>query len=147
MPFLIITYITNFNPLITNHVNLAIYVTYWHGTLIEFTETGYVEGIGKCDLNSLVVDKSLSWFKGEDTHATSDDSKYIVTGGLGLQAYHEVSQYLLERNWWAKMEFTTNGDAFVATGVIYDPQLSESRTWMDGKGWLLWGEIKVAKGT
>ncbi|PEA91149.1 glycoside hydrolase family 25 protein [Bacillus thuringiensis] len=96
----------------------------------QFTETGHVEGIGKCDLNRLIGDKDLSWFIGQ-----TDESKYIVTGGLGLQACHEVSQYLLERNWWAKMEFTTNGDAFVTTGGIYEPQLSEFRTWMDMKGW------------
>jgi len=96
----------------------------------QYTETGHVEGIGKCDLNRLIGDKDLSWFIG-----APDESKYIVTGGLGLQACHEVSQYLLERNWWARMEFTANGDAFVQTGGIYEPQLSEFRTWMDQKGW------------
>ncbi|PEA86660.1 N-acetylmuramoyl-L-alanine amidase [Bacillus thuringiensis] len=96
----------------------------------QYTETGYVEGVGKCDLNRFIGDKDLSWFIGKP-----DESKYIVTGGLGLQACHEVPQYLLERNWWAKMEFTTNRDAFVTTGRIYELQLSEFRTWMDGKGW------------
>lgn len=47
---------------------------------------------------------------------TSNGSKYIVTDGLGLEAGHEVSQYLLEHKWWARMEFTTNGDTFVTTG-------------------------------
>ncbi|MGU3439924.1 GH25 family lysozyme [Bacillus cereus] len=96
----------------------------------QFSETGYVDGIGKCDLNRLIGDKDLSWFIGKP-----DDSKYIVTGGLGLEACYAVSQYLLERNWWAKMEFTTNGDAFLTTGGIYEPQLSEFREWMDQKGW------------
>ncbi|MDO6629416.1 glycoside hydrolase family 25 protein [Bacillus thuringiensis] len=97
----------------------------------QYTETGYVEGIGKCDLNQLIGDKDLSWFIG----APDDESKYIVTGGLGLEACHEVSRYLLDRKWWAKMEFTMNGDAFVTTGGIYEPQLSEFRSWMDQKGW------------
>jgi len=32
----------------------------------QYTETGYVEGIGKCDLNVLNGDKSLDWFTGEE---------------------------------------------------------------------------------
>ncbi|EOQ04473.1 hypothetical protein [Bacillus cereus] len=107
----------------------------------QYTETGYVDGIGKCDLNQLIGDKTLTWFTGYTKNTlASDESKYIVTGGLGLEACTEISKYLLERKWWAKMEFTTNGDAFVQTGGIYEPQLSEFRTWMDGKGW--WYEVK-----
>ncbi|MCU4946835.1 tektin family protein [Bacillus cereus] len=34
-----------------------------------------------------------------------------MTGGLGLEACYEISRHLLERDWWAKMEFTINGDA------------------------------------
>ncbi|KEK24015.1 GH25 family lysozyme [Bacillus gaemokensis] len=102
----------------------------------QYTETGNIAGIGKVDLNYLYGNKPLSWFVSETTQSTeSDGSKYVITGGLGLQACTEISQYLLERNWWAKMEFTTNGYAFVTTGGIYEPQLSEFRTWMDKKGW------------
>jgi GH25 family lysozyme M1 (1,4-beta-N-acetylmuramidase) len=32
----------------------------------QFTETGYVEGIGKCDLNQLIGGKDLSYFIGEE---------------------------------------------------------------------------------
>ncbi|EOQ18668.1 glycoside hydrolase family 25 protein [Bacillus cereus] len=102
----------------------------------QYTETGHIDGIGKCDLNQLIGGKNLTWFKGQGgNNITPDESKYIVTGGLGVQACTEIARYLLERNWWAKMEFTKNGDAFVTTGGIYEPQLSEFRTWMDQKGW------------
>ncbi|MDO6662045.1 glycoside hydrolase family 25 protein [Bacillus thuringiensis] len=98
--------------------------------LWQYTETGYIEGIGKCDLNKLNGEKDLSWFIG-----TPDESKYIVTGGLKLQACYEISQYLLNHGWWAKMEFTTKGDAFVTTGGIYEPDLSAFKKWLDQKGW------------
>lgn len=99
-------------------------------------EMGFIdndEDMAKWDVDKIA--NSIVYALTEQSVSTSDGSKYIVTGGLGLQACHEVSQYLLERNWWAKMEFTTNGDAFVTTGGIYEPQLSEFRTWMDQKGW------------
>ncbi|MED2765996.1 hypothetical protein P4283_29090 [Bacillus thuringiensis] len=74
-------------------------------------------------MSRLIGDKELSWFIG-----IPNESKFVVTGGLGLQACYAIAQYLLERNWWAKMEFTTNGDDFVTTGGIYEPQLSRFRT-------------------
>lgn len=46
----------------------------------QYTETGNVPGIGKCDLNSLIGSKSLSWFTGvEETIATSQyDSSWFT---------------------------------------------------------------------
>ncbi|MGM2787518.1 glycoside hydrolase family 25 protein [Bacillus cereus group sp. Bce018] len=46
----------------------------------QYTETGYVEGIGKCDLNYLVGNKKLEWFTGvEPTMATSQyDSSWFT---------------------------------------------------------------------
>ncbi|EOQ05345.1 GH25 family lysozyme [Bacillus cereus] len=107
----------------------------------QYTDKGYMDGIGEVDMNVLQGDKDLAWFTGYTRSAVApDESKYIVTGGLGLEACTEISKYLLERKWWAKMEFTTNGDAFVQTGGIYEPQLSEFRMWMDGNGW--WYEVR-----
>ncbi|PFI24062.1 GH25 family lysozyme [Bacillus cereus] len=46
----------------------------------QYTETGHVPGIGKCDLNYLVGNKSLEWFTGvEKTIATSQyDSSWFT---------------------------------------------------------------------
>ncbi|MEK4779817.1 GH25 family lysozyme [Bacillus sp. FSL L8-0199] len=46
----------------------------------QYTETGNVPGIGKCDLNQLIGDKSLSWFTGvEETMAASQyDSSWFT---------------------------------------------------------------------
>ncbi|HHT7042032.1 hypothetical protein B4087_5805 [Bacillus cereus] len=48
--------------------------------LWQYTETGNVSGIGKCDLNELIGDKSLEWFTGvEQTMATSQyDSSWFT---------------------------------------------------------------------
>ncbi|HHT7189443.1 N-acetylmuramoyl-L-alanine amidase [Bacillus cereus group sp. Bc222] len=99
-------------------------------------ELGFIDNdndMAKWDVDKIA--NSIVYALTGQSVGTNDESKYIVTGGLRLQACYEISQYLLERNWWGKMEFTTNGDAFVTTGGIYEPQLSEFRTWMDQKGW------------
>ncbi|OBZ60101.1 N-acetylmuramoyl-L-alanine amidase [Bacillus pacificus] len=46
----------------------------------QYTETGHVDGIGKCDLNELIGNKSLSWFTGaEQTMAASQyDSSWFT---------------------------------------------------------------------
>ena len=48
--------------------------------LWQYTETGNVPGIGKCDLNELIGNKSLKWFTGvEETIATSQyDSSWFT---------------------------------------------------------------------
>lgn len=51
----------------------------------QYTETGNVPGIGKCDLNSLIGNKSLEWFTGaEQTMATSqyDSSWFTKQNGV-----------------------------------------------------------------
>ncbi|MGH1326581.1 GH25 family lysozyme [Bacillus pretiosus] len=51
----------------------------------QYSETGNVPGIGKCDLNSLIGNKSLSWFTGvEKTIATSqyDSSWFTKQDGI-----------------------------------------------------------------
>ncbi|HEK9102000.1 glycoside hydrolase family 25 protein [Bacillus pfraonensis] len=56
----------------------------------QYTETGHVPGIGKCDLNQLVGDKPLSWFTGENTSNNQQNgigiavSKYPVGYGVNL---------------------------------------------------------------
>ncbi|HGO9409108.1 TPA: GH25 family lysozyme [Bacillus cereus] len=51
----------------------------------QYTETGHVEGIGKCDLNELIGNKSLSWFTGlEETMVSSpyDSSWFTKQDGV-----------------------------------------------------------------
>lgn len=93
---------------------------------------GWLDGIGKCDLNYLNGDKSLEWFVG-----TSNKAKYIVTGGLKEAACNEITNYLLSHNWWARMEFEGdgNGNAFVTTGGFYEPALSNVKAWLDEREW------------
>ena len=55
----------------------------------QYTETGQVPGIGKCDLNLLVGDKPLSWFIGQEPNVPNPNEKPIRESGIGIA----VSKY------------------------------------------------------
>ncbi|MDZ4454648.1 glycoside hydrolase family 25 protein [Bacillus cereus] len=104
----------------------------------QYTETGNVPGIGKCDLNSLIGDKSLSWFTGINeslTPAPVDNSVRVKTGGFSdPEAAKKLLEYALERKWWVE-PFIHDGQFYYITGGLYEPQLSEFEKWMKDNGW------------
>ncbi|MBC6972970.1 N-acetylmuramoyl-L-alanine amidase [Bacillus sp. Xin] len=55
----------------------------------QYTETGHVNGIGKCDLNKLVGDKPLSWFIGEEANTVASNIQSNQEKGIGIA----VSKY------------------------------------------------------
>ncbi|PFN47087.1 GH25 family lysozyme [Bacillus thuringiensis] len=104
----------------------------------QYTDNGYIDGIGRVDINLLNSDKSIEWFTGVSLQA-----KYIVTGGLGEEAIKEMTNYLSNRHWCGKIEIPTDGPPFAVTGRRYEPELSEIKSWMDAKGW--WYEVRDAE--
>lgn len=104
----------------------------------QYTDNGYIDGIGRVDINFLNSDKSIEWFTG-----VALQDKYIITGGLGEEAIKEMTNYLSNRHWWGKIEIPTDGAPFAVTGIIYEPELSEIKSWMDAKGW--WYEVRDAE--
>ncbi|PFS07766.1 N-acetylmuramoyl-L-alanine amidase, partial [Bacillus cereus] len=59
----------------------------------QYTETGNVPGIGKCDLNQLIGSKPLSWFTGEEQTEQSvanSGYQYVKSGGFGISLVQEV---------------------------------------------------------
>ncbi|PEL80009.1 glycoside hydrolase family 25 protein [Bacillus wiedmannii] len=49
----------------------------------QYTETGNVPGIGKCDINKLIGDKPLSWFVG-GTAANVTNNIFVKVEGIGI---------------------------------------------------------------
>lgn len=104
--------------------------------LWQYTDNGYIDGIGRVDINLLQGGKKLEWYIGNSHYP-----KYIVTGGLGEDAVNEIINYLSSRHLQGKIEVPTDGAPFAVTGVIYEPELNEISKWMDEKGW--WYEVKM----
>ncbi|PED82326.1 N-acetylmuramoyl-L-alanine amidase [Bacillus pseudomycoides] len=105
----------------------------------QYTDNGRLSGCDTdVDLNLLNGDKPLEYFTGEVV-SIIDNGKYIKTGGLGFESVCKISQYFLDRGYWARVEFTGQGDAFAQTGGLYEPELGQFKEWLDGQGW--WFEV------
>lgn len=101
--------------------------------LWQYTDNGKVNGIsGRVDLNVLNGSKPLSYFTG----SAPENSKYIVTGGLGADGVREVTEYLINKKWWAFIQFPGKGrNPYVQTGGLGPEALREFETWLKAKGW------------
>jgi len=65
----------------------------------QYTETGHVEGIGKCDLNSLIGTKDLSYFTGEKQEKPKEESQ---------SQEQEKKQY--DSSWFTKQDGVFTAD-------------------------------------
>ncbi|PEA09472.1 N-acetylmuramoyl-L-alanine amidase [Bacillus cereus] len=108
----------------------------------QYTETGHVPGIGKCDLNYLIGNKSLEWFTGvEKTITTSQydsswftkqdgvftldrtinlkdkphDGNIIATLNAGDQVKYDAFGYEGEGYVWLRQK-RSNGYGYIASG-------------------------------
>lgn len=123
----------------------------------QYTETGHVEGIGKCDLNELIGDKSLEWFTGvEQTMTTSQydsswftkqagvftldrtvhlrdkprDGNIIATLNKGDRVTYDAYGYEKDGHVWIRQP-RLNGYGYIATGET-----------LNGKRVNSWGSFK-----
>ncbi|EOV9525566.1 GH25 family lysozyme [Bacillus cytotoxicus] len=104
----------------------------------QYTETGHVPGIGKCDLNRLTGSKPLSWFNrkegGNAMVAGDDGRRKIKTGGLGYDAIKEVSEVLCSKG--IKGAILFEGEApYVLTEKMSNPKMDEFTAWLDVREW------------
>ncbi|EJR51755.1 hypothetical protein IIO_06288 [Bacillus cereus VD115] len=109
----------------------------------QYTETGNVPGIGKCDINSLIGDKSLSWFTGatQNQEQIQEAKQNIITSG----AFHRdevplTMQALSSVKMTANFYLKPDGLAYFISDPTSDQQLSGMKGWLDSKGW--WYDVK-----
>ncbi|MED1509024.1 GH25 family lysozyme [Bacillus proteolyticus] len=105
----------------------------------QYTETGNVPGIGKCDLNSLVGVKSLSWFTGETEQSIVNDTsnsgyQYVKSYEFGTNYLNEALQAMNERG--TKGTVITDpltGLCYIQTEVLPNTELDKITWWMDNR--------------
>ncbi|PEC65299.1 GH25 family lysozyme [Bacillus toyonensis] len=107
----------------------------------QYTETGNVPGIGKCDINSLIGDKPLSWFTGAVQEQVQENKQNIITSG----AFHRdevpiTMQALSSVKMTANFYLKPDGLAYFVSDPTSDQQLNGMKGWLDSKGW--WYEVK-----
>jgi len=104
--------------------------------LWQYTDNGYLDGVGKVDLNLVNGNKDLDWFLGK-----RDEGQYIVTGGIQPKMIAEVSQYLIDNKVLAKVQFKGDGtNPILETGVLSIKELQKFKAWLDERNW--WYAVK-----
>ncbi|PFQ42823.1 N-acetylmuramoyl-L-alanine amidase [Bacillus cereus] len=96
---------------------------------------GWLDGIGKVDLNSLVGDKPLSWFIGEkqpEQPVSNGGYQYVKSGGFGVSLVPEVLSAMNERGTKGEViSDPSTGIAYLQTAVLPNSELDKITAWMD----------------
>ncbi|MBG9841476.1 N-acetylmuramoyl-L-alanine amidase [Bacillus tropicus] len=108
----------------------------------QYTETGNVPGIGKCDLNSLIGNKSLSWFTESATQESVQAPKQniIQSGAFSPYETPDVTGALTSLKMTAKFILEPDGLTYFISDPTSDAQLKAMKEYLDRKGW--WYEVK-----
>ncbi|TXR64198.1 N-acetylmuramoyl-L-alanine amidase [Bacillus sp. AY18-3] len=108
----------------------------------QYTETGNVPGIGKCDLNSLIGNKSLSWFTESATQESVQAPKQniIQSGAFSPYETPDVTGALTSLKMTAKFILQPDGLTYFISNPTSDAQLKAMKEYLDRKGW--WYEVK-----
>ncbi|MBE7098179.1 MULTISPECIES: GH25 family lysozyme [Bacillus cereus group] len=109
----------------------------------QYTETGNVPGIGKCDLNSLIGNKSLTWFTGaaqEQVQAEVPKKNIIQSGAFGREHTADVMGALTSLKMTANFILKSDGLTYFVSDPTSDVQLKAMKEYLERKGW--WYEVK-----
>ncbi|KXY21991.1 GH25 family lysozyme [Bacillus sp. FSL K6-0067] len=103
----------------------------------QYTETGNVPGIGKCDLNSLIGNKSLSWFTESATQESVQAPKQniIQTGAFSPYEVLDAMRALTSLKMTGKFILEPDGLAYIVTDPTSDVQLKACEEWLLRLGW------------
>ncbi|QPW49538.1 N-acetylmuramoyl-L-alanine amidase [Bacillus thuringiensis] len=103
----------------------------------QYTETGNVPGIGKCDINSLIGDKPLSWFTGAVQKQAQETKRNIVeVGGIGKENLAELVSALSSVKMTGNLVLRSDGYVYPVTEPTSDFQLKAFTEYLDRKGWV-----------
>ncbi|WP_312498101.1 GH25 family lysozyme [Bacillus luti] len=111
----------------------------------QYTETGNVPGIGKCDLNSLIGNKSLAWFTGaaqkqDLVQAEVPKQNIIQSGAFSPHESPDAMGALTSLKMTANFRLQDDGLTYFITDPTSDQQLKGMIDWLVRKDW--WHEVK-----
>ncbi|MGX5476001.1 GH25 family lysozyme [Bacillus toyonensis] len=107
----------------------------------QYTDNGYINGIGKVDINLFQGDKSLSWFTGAAQEQVQEAKQNIIeVGALGSENLQELVQALNSVHMTATLNLRNDKYVYPVTEPTSDVQLNAMKSWLDRKGW--WYKVK-----
>lgn len=104
----------------------------------QYTETGNVPGIGKCDLNELIGGKPLSWFtetEPKEIQAEVPKQNIIQTGAFSPYEVLDAMRALTSLKMTGKFILEPDGLSYIVTDPTSDVQLKAAKEWLDKKEW------------
>ncbi len=103
----------------------------------QYTDNGYIDGIGKVDINLLQGDKTLDWFTGEkkiEQSVANGGYQYVKSGGFGISLVQEVVNAMNKRGTKGKViSDPLTGLAYLQTEVLPNGELDKITAWMDDR--------------
>lgn len=107
----------------------------------QYTETGNVPGIGKCDLNTIIGNNPLSWFTGSGQEQAQVTKQNIIQSGAFSRDYvGDVMGALTSLKMTANFILQPNGQAYFISDSTSDTQLNAMKEYLDRRDW--WYEVK-----
>lgn len=109
----------------------------------QYTETGNVPGIGKCDLNSLIGSKSLSWFTEaaqKEIQAEVPKQNIIQSGAFSPHETPDVMGALASLKMTADFILQSDGLTYFVSKPTSDAQLKGMTDYLDHRDW--WYQVK-----
>ncbi|MGN4289721.1 GH25 family lysozyme [Bacillus cereus group sp. MYBK87-2] len=109
----------------------------------QYTETGNVPGIGKCDLNSLIGSKSLSWFTEaaqKEIQAEEQKQNIIQSGAFSPYETPDVMGALTSLKMTAEFILKSDGLTYFVSDPTSDAQLKGMTDYLDRKEY--WYEVR-----
>lgn len=101
----------------------------------QYTDNGYIDGIGKVDINLLQGDKTLDWFTGRkqtEQNVSNGGYQYVKSGGFGVSLIPEVLNAMADRGTKGQViSDPLTGTAYLQTEVLPNPELDKITWWMD----------------
>jgi len=123
----------------------------------QYTEEGYVDGIGKCDLNYLIGDKELEWFTGYDNAVSVTEVPYnsdwftnqtgVFTADRGIKVRKEPSvnsEHIRTLQTGGEFSYTSFGyekDGYVWLKGVDGTYVASGET-VNGSRTSYWGSFK-----
>ncbi|MGH0787835.1 GH25 family lysozyme [Bacillus cereus] len=103
----------------------------------QYTDNGYIDGIGKVDINLIQGNKTLDWFTGDkqtEQAITNGGYQYVKSGGFGISLVQEVLNVMAERGTKGKViSDPSTGIAYLQTEVLPNGELDKITAWMDNR--------------
>ncbi|WP_438285246.1 GH25 family lysozyme [Bacillus toyonensis] len=100
---------------------------------------GWLDGIGKVDLNSLVGDKPLSWFTGaaqNQEQAQETKRNVVEVGGIGRENLADIVGALNSVHMTGNLNLKSDGYIYPITDPTSDTQLKAFTDYLERKGWV-----------